>query len=61
MQTFGVVLLDNFKLITPGMHIALCVTVSQVNCLFFEVRRQEKRGFHAQRIKEMLLAVHDIK
>ena len=53
------ILFDNFELISPGMQSAVCVTVSQVNCSFFEVWRQEKRCFHAQRIKDMLFAVYD--
>ena len=59
LHTFGGILFNNLDLIIPGMQSAICVTVSQVNCFFFEVWRQEKGCFHAQRIKYMLLAVYD--
>ena len=59
LNTFGRILFNNLNLIIPGMQSAICVTVSQVNCSFFEVWGQEKGCFHAQRIKYMLLAVYD--
>ena len=59
LHTFGGILFDNLDLIMPGMQNAICITVSQVNCLFFKVRCQEKGCFHAQRIKYMFLAVYD--
>ena len=59
LRTFGRILFDNLDLIVPGMQSAICVTVSQVNCLFFKVWRQVKGCFHAQRIKYILFAVYD--
>ena len=59
LHTFGWILFNNLDLIIPGMQSAIYVTVSQVNCSFFKVRRQEKRCFHAQRIKYMLFAIYD--
>ena len=57
LQTFGGILLDDVKLISPRMQGTILITISKVDCSFFELWCQEKGCLHAQRIKDILLAV----
>ena len=59
LHTLGGILFDDLDLISPRMQGAILITVSKVDCFFSELRRQEKGCLHAQRIKDILLAVYE--